>query len=299
MSSLIRQLQADAIDRTISVSDLLRRAKIVAVRLDLHEFHEWIEKELDGYDKKDKVPSYRLITGEAQSFNPYHGWHRITFEDVDAEEIFSEMPIGQSLGELEEIMRGESGRSLSVPYPADVQKDLLDAIPYSTNIRFMCDLSSVARIISGVRNVILEWSLKLEKAGILGEGTSFSQEDKDKAHEPQIVFQIGNIDNFTGVIGAVSDQATVSIKQINEIDIEELCDLVKQITKHMGDICLDSQEKDTLQGIIKDIKHELEGKAPEPSKIRGLLNSVKTIMENAAGNIVAKGILLGIKQLLG
>lgn len=56
--------------------------------------------------------------------------------------------------------------------------------------------SEIAGIIDSVRNILLEWSLKLEKDGILGDGITFSKEEKEKASTVNY-----HIQNFSGVLG--------------------------------------------------------------------------------------------------
>jgi len=67
--SLVEQLQAEALDRSVPTEDLLRKAKVVAAKLDLPDFLAWIEKELGGYDAGDAVPSYRVVSGEVRGWN--------------------------------------------------------------------------------------------------------------------------------------------------------------------------------------------------------------------------------------
>jgi hypothetical protein len=54
MASLIEELQHDALNSNVRVGDLLRKAKIIAVKLDLPEFEKWVENELNGYKAKAK-----------------------------------------------------------------------------------------------------------------------------------------------------------------------------------------------------------------------------------------------------
>ena len=50
MSSLVLELQRDAIDPSVSPLNLLRKALIVARKLGIVEFQQWIELELNGYN---------------------------------------------------------------------------------------------------------------------------------------------------------------------------------------------------------------------------------------------------------
>ena len=58
----------------------------------------------------------------------------------------------------------------------------------------------LATVIDAVRTMILNWSLKLEEEGILGEGLSFSEEEKQKAATSTQI----RIENFQGILGDVA-----------------------------------------------------------------------------------------------
>ena len=50
--SLVIELQAAALDGGASVDELLRKALIVSMKLDLGEFKEWVKLELNGYPRQ-------------------------------------------------------------------------------------------------------------------------------------------------------------------------------------------------------------------------------------------------------
>ncbi|NNH77714.1 hypothetical protein HLH17_08600 [Acinetobacter sp. ANC 5380] len=60
--SLLREIQAGAVNSEIQVSDLLRKCKILAYRLGNEDFKIWLESELNGYSYEDALPSYRILT---------------------------------------------------------------------------------------------------------------------------------------------------------------------------------------------------------------------------------------------
>jgi hypothetical protein len=80
MASLVEQIQADVLDRTVPVTDLLRKAKVVAIKLDLPELLAWAEAEPNGYqDEKVPVPQYRRqVAGRLRAYKGSpHGLHNI------------------------------------------------------------------------------------------------------------------------------------------------------------------------------------------------------------------------------
>jgi hypothetical protein len=61
MTSLVEELQKDALNSSVSVLDLLRKALVVATKLNIDEFKEWIELELKGYSDKKRFPIIVLL----------------------------------------------------------------------------------------------------------------------------------------------------------------------------------------------------------------------------------------------
>ncbi|MDR6798226.1 hypothetical protein [Acinetobacter calcoaceticus] len=59
--SLLREIQKDAVNSNVSVSDLLRKCKILAYRLGNEDFKSWVDFELNGYESDDLLPEYRKL----------------------------------------------------------------------------------------------------------------------------------------------------------------------------------------------------------------------------------------------
>jgi AbiTii len=74
LADLVEQLQADAIDRSVPINDLLRKAKAAAVKLKRADLTQWIEHELSGYPKTTDIPKYRISYPELRFLNPVRGW---------------------------------------------------------------------------------------------------------------------------------------------------------------------------------------------------------------------------------
>ena len=57
MSSLVEELQRDALDSKIYVSDLLRKSLVVATKLNLADFSKWVE-----WNSTDTVRTMACLT---------------------------------------------------------------------------------------------------------------------------------------------------------------------------------------------------------------------------------------------
>ena len=59
--SLAAQIQKEVVDSKVPISDILRKAKILASLLKNGEFKHWVDAELTGYDNCDDLPDYRIF----------------------------------------------------------------------------------------------------------------------------------------------------------------------------------------------------------------------------------------------
>jgi len=299
--SIIQQLQEEALNPNISISDLLRKAKVVATKLNLKDFLEWIERELNGYEVKtqEELPAYRIISGETKAWNPFHGWQPIIFEDPETANLLSKRGIAQPISELEDIVKSKTEGPLFINFSQEAKQAIIRGIGYKTDVKFMIGRNAIAGILDAIRNVILDWSLKLDKAGIRGNGLSFSQEEREKAHQPGIIYKIGHIEKFAGIIGSISGDAKVSIHQINLESKEELLKLVEQIKKYIPQIDLGNEDRKCIEEILTELDAEMKLEKPKPSRVKSLLSSIKNILEGATSNVIAQGIIVGIEKFIG
>ena len=56
---IVIQLQREALDENVDIETLLRKAYLVARKLQLKDFEEWISSEQNGYN--GDVPDYRTV----------------------------------------------------------------------------------------------------------------------------------------------------------------------------------------------------------------------------------------------
>ena len=64
MSSLVLELQRDCLNPSAQTADLLRKALVIAQKLNVPEFTTWLERELTGYQDAKDLPKYRIALGE-------------------------------------------------------------------------------------------------------------------------------------------------------------------------------------------------------------------------------------------
>jgi hypothetical protein len=68
---LLSDIQMDAINESVEISNLLRKCMILAYKLDHQPFKNWVEHELNGYPNDAELPEYRLI--HTESYGNFYG----------------------------------------------------------------------------------------------------------------------------------------------------------------------------------------------------------------------------------
>lgn len=295
---LVLHLQGDALNREVSISDLLRRAKVVATKLGVKEALIWIDHELNGYVgvSAEELPHYRKLKGQPRYFNPYHGWMPLLSDDPEMTELLSSAYLAQSTGSLETIVQGKKNDNLTLPYADALKLLILKHIGVATDAVMKISPSAVWMIVDNVRNLVLNWTLELESAGVLGEGLRFTLTEKERAGGVTHNYFAQNI----GVAGDVGGQARVHNQQVaaaGELDIGRLRDLVAQL-QQVGPV-LPAELRDALQPASRELGAELQQPVPNEGKLRRLLSSLRATCEGASGNLVASGVLEAIKAIVG
>ncbi|WP_202708324.1 hypothetical protein [Sporosalibacterium faouarense] len=183
MNSIIIDLQREALDSSQSVTELLRKAYVVARKLKVKELKDWIDSELNGHKcKYEDIPEYRNVNGETKGWNPYRGWIPLLIDDTKISSLLSSRKLPDPITNLEALINSDFDR-LTVTFNAEIRRQLSEWTQFDTDYKMLFSKTQVQSIIESVRNIVLEWALKLEEEGILGEDMSFSEDEKSKAKD--------------------------------------------------------------------------------------------------------------------
>jgi hypothetical protein len=181
MTSLALELQHEAMDSSVRVDDLLRKAVVVATTLGSDDFRVWAAKELQGYAGDTTTPAYRRVTGVLRAYHPARGWIPVVLPDKDLQKKLESRAARRPISELEELYHDPHRDMLQVlPGPDDEKltlEDLMELVPYDWVLRIFGDTRefqpgtiptlmigrpTIKGILDAVRNEVLRWSLALE-----------------------------------------------------------------------------------------------------------------------------------------
>lgn len=296
MASLVEELEQDAYDRKASLSNMLRKAKAIAVKLQLRQPAAWVEAELNGYGRAD-VPSYRKLLGRARVRNPFHGWQPLMFGDSEIERMICNFDIRQSIAEIEHLLETQGEPSIALDGAVVEKMSRMFDLP-ELPISVFFPMNSFVAICDAVRNRILDWSLQLQADGITGEGMTFRPEEKARVSGRGDTYNIGSISGFAGNLGGqvAGDVSGNSVSNVGQ-ELEKISTLIEQIRQHFGQLALPSHKDAELRNAVDALDEELRGGRPSATVVRRLLQSIKVIAEGAMGNLIASGIVGAISRI--
>lgn len=305
MAGLVLELQRDAMDSSISVAGLLRKALVVSRKLGVGEMEEWINHELNGYGEAKEAPAYRKVRGQTMVWNPYHGYQPLNFGNPEMGELYSRRTCGQSISELEELLVTKKD-TYEMPYSQAAQQRLVKAMDVPLRPTLVISRVSIVGIIEGVRNAILEWSLKLEADGVIGEGMTFSDQERARAQASSITYQIENQTVIHGMHGSQIQQGTKDSTQsfVSNGGVEQMVGLVSEIRDVLAGAGLPRESVEAVEADLATIEAQSRSPQPKPGIMKEAIRSVKTVLEGAVGSALGNaapalpGLIEKIRQIL-
>ncbi|MDY1261781.1 hypothetical protein SOJ56_20960 [Pseudomonas aeruginosa] len=243
---IVIQLQELASDSNHDISDLLRKALMVATKLDLDEFREWILAELNGYagGSRERLPAYRTIQGELRVHNPFHGLQPF-FVPQDLHEAVTKINVTESVASLCELVSGAARGEVAYYFAPEQERILMSMQDSFAPLRPLrvVGANKLMAILNTVRTRILEWALSLEAEGVLGDGLSFSASEKHTAmHSSNI-----RIENFQGILGNVEGS---SVSQTNTLHVA--ASDFSSLARYLADKGIGEAEIKELEQAVRD-----------------------------------------------
>lgn len=290
MTGLVLELQRDAYNQEIRVSTLLRKALAISKKLGIVEIENWLNKELNGYLTQDEIPKYRIIYGDVKAWNSYrNSWIPTCLPNAEIEELVSKREIDLPIGELESLIENEA-HELRVSLPSYVEKILVEIFDKQMQFYLIVGKTKFISILEIVRTNILNWTLELEQQGILGEGMSFSAEEKAKAQHitNHITNNIGSMHNSQLQQDSAHATQALNVTETNQADLKAF---VEELKKSVDSLQLAQEQIQVLKEAIAMLEIQANSTKPNNLIIKESGRTVRNILEGMTGSIVASGLI--------
>jgi len=279
---LISDIINELVDSEKAISSPLLKTKVLASRLESKELLNWVNQELNGFEKSVDVPEYRKF-GCNVIGDYINGRMKYTKQPValvglgeEIENLFSSINFMQSITSLENLAKGNKSGTLEIPFSAEMVNKIQNNIismgnPYFQliNARKQVSVNAVVEIISIVRNRLLDFMLKVDSQ--FGNLTEI-EELKTKTNElSKIMSQTIINTSGDGNIINTGNEAEIKAKiKITKGNTEEL-------EKQLNEIGVD-------QSNTKDLLNIIDSEAPnyESQKFGSKVNSwIQTMVGKA------------------
>lgn len=296
MSSLVLDLQKKAMDPNISIIDLLRNALIVAKKLKINDFQEWINHELNGYPKNIDVPPYRKAVTEIKAHNPHYGFIPIVMEDHELKQTLSNIKLTQAISNIYTLSQNDR-ESLEAQLPPEVAAQLMNTFDVPLFPTRIIQTYHFKNVIDSVRNAVLEWALDLEEKGIVGDDISFSEKEKQTASA--ITY---NIQNYIGTIdNSQVQQGTLSSTQNNYLSNhqkEKINNILEEIKVKLSTLKIEEDKMEEVLANVQTVESQVKLKSTNKTIVKEAFNTIRNIFEGITASHIATELNQQINEII-
>jgi AbiTii-like protein len=290
--TLLREIQNAAADPHVDISSLLRKAMILASRLHNPEFEAWVNQELNGYEDKRALPSYRVLPIMAKA-NLTDGYRQLRHAQILTgflpENLRAWGEVCYMSHPIATIVSMAKRKNISVPWPPEL------AVKYGAkgytsggdeihcqNAWQEINPDSLLGIVDTVRTRLVTFALKLEKENPdAGEAAPNAEPIPSDRLRPIVN------NTFYAPVGNVA-QNSEGFAQSSTIGMqrEDIARLVTELSTHLGDLNLEQNQKQKAVAQLEVIKAELAGE-PDQMVVTQSVRSLRNITEGAIGSLLA------------
>lgn len=313
--NIIRQIQSDILDQQVSVSNILRKAKVLASQLGSLELGEWASAELDGYKSFDTLPDYRKIPTAIAGQWTNGFWiinnHSVPLFKIQDKELKKELtlyPVFPGIRTVENLVSDLGDKSIMLPpdLVALVNNHVSEGGYGYATLHYILNSHTFDQILDIVRNRLLDFVLKLDKEWV---------DEKDPPAQSQIR-ELVNVTIYNRVEGdpmTIFDQRGQKVQyQFNAAgniklnSVETIKELSRQLKNIMDEIQSAKDAKVLSEEIALEAKYHLlqakketEVKKPDKATILDHIGKAKDIISDVAAAIGLVNAITDIATAVG
>jgi hypothetical protein len=269
---LLEEIQNELTDSNKSLTDILRKAKIVASLLKNQDLKEWVDRELKGYlgIDKNEIPDYRINKAHNNGIfsGPFGSGVQnagipTAFLPEDIKKHFSDLVFRQSISELQGMANSDSDAMMN-KWPTEIIAHMQREVTIYQGMHIVDAWQHISKeqvigVLDTVRNRLLDFILELKEAypDQTKKESSLSEIPKEAVSNHFHTYISGGKNIIAS--GANVNQHIESV--VFENDIESLKSYLEKLSLPQEDI----EELETIVTTVeKDVKNNRLG--PKVSK---------------------------------
>ena len=237
--SLLDEIRSDLVNESASLSNTLRKAKILASAIGLPEFRDWIDFELGGYPDRDSVPSYRRFrpTNLGTFAGPFQsGVKNVVLPTFDlpgtVKEFAENLIFFDGVGALE----AQASSSHQLKWPQEMVMLAQNSIQMTGGMVLVDAHQPIpSHVISGVldqvKNRLLDFVLGLQESNVTAEDLD------NRTVEPEVARNLFHINIYGDRnIVASGERVNQKVKIVQEGDIDSLLESLREFNVEDDDL---------------------------------------------------------------
>ena len=215
--------------------------------------------------------------------------------DIGTVKILSQCFAGQPVAELEDLAKHNEG-ILLFPFTPEIQSGLMTGQDVALVPTRHVSNTGIVGILHAVRQLVLNWCLDLERDGILGEGLTFNAEEKKTASHTNYSITY-NAPVGTSQVQQGSHHSTQTMA-LSPAELATVKELLGELSAQIHELQLGSVDEMQVKAEIQTIEAQTQSPRPSRIVIREGIASLVIILQAAAGNMLAAGLLHKFTHLL-
>jgi hypothetical protein len=181
-----------------------------------------------------------------------------------------------------------AGSTHQMDFEPELERRLMDAMQFPMRPTLMVSGAQIHGIIDAVRNTILDWSLKLETAGVLGQDMTFSSEEKTRATGAQVTtYHVQNQTVIHSMDQSQLQQGTVDSTQVLvhvPLNLEAIAKLTSDLRADLDSLNLSPDTRSEVEADLRTVEAQKDSPKPRFGIISEALRSLRSVLENAVGS---------------
>ncbi len=242
--NLLVEISSDLVNESTDLSNILRKAKVLARALGLPEFREWVDFELNGYLDRDAVPSYRKV--RATNFGTFAGPFQSQIKNLvlptynlppEVKQFAENIIFFEGIGELEALV-AQGAKSHQIKWQQEMILLAQQSLQLANGMVLVDAHQPVPShlilgILDQVKNKLLDFVLDLQESDITSEDIS------NHTVKPEIARNVFNNINIYGDRNVVASGAHVNqnANTVESGDLDSLLSFLREYNIHDNDIC--------------------------------------------------------------
>ena len=293
IKELVESIIADITNHDVSISDLLRKAHVLAFKLNNPTLKNWLNCEVNGYDSDAEIPRYRKLSavlfgqieqnrGFAGSMIYHHFRLPIDHLPDKIKSLIQSWDYRSPINEIQHILdSSKSDGCVRVTCSNQIiplVSQALESNIYINQVWLEVPLYDLSNIVDSVKNKLLDIMLGIDTELELGVDFNW----------PQIQERVNKVVNhITAGVANFGDYSTIEIANTSiavnsdRITDEQLLTKLSEIVNNISKINSDHE----IVELLNEIKTELSTEK-RPKKLKLFFNAILGISTGVATNLI-------------